>query len=93
VLSKFQHIENIPDDIEGYGMTVGRARRLAENLEANKEQAFLYRQLATLRLDVPIKENLDDLEWRGARNEFKTFCQGLGADSLIDQIPRWRSES
>jgi 5'-3' exonuclease len=93
VLSRFQHIENIPDDIEQYGMTAGRARRLAENLEANREQAFLYRQLTTLRLDVPIKESLDDLEWRGARDEFKPLCQELGAENLIDQVPRWRSDA
>ena len=93
VLSKFPHIEDIPEEIEEYGMTAGRARRLAENLKANREQAFLYRQLTTLRLDVPIKECLDDLEWRGARGEFKTLCQGLGAENLIDQVPRWISES
>jgi 5'-3' exonuclease len=93
VLSKFLHIENIPEDIEQYGISAGRARRLAENLEANREQAMLYRQLTTLRLDVPIEEGLDDLEWRGARDEFKTFCKELGAESLIDQVPRWSSES
>jgi len=93
VLSKFPHIEDIPEDVEQYGMTASRARRLAENLETNREQAFLYRRLTTLRLDVPIEEGLDDLEWRGARDVFKTFCQELGAENLIDQIPRWLSES
>ncbi len=90
-MSRFGHIEDIPEDIEQYGLTAGRARRLAENLAANKEQAFLYRQLTTLRVDVPIKESLDNLEWRGARDEFKTLCQGLGAENLIDQVPRWIS--
>jgi len=93
ILAKFKHIEEIPDDIEQYGLSAGRARRLAENLEAYKEQAFLYRQLTTLRTDVPIEESLDDLEWRGAREEFKTLCQELGAETLIDQVPRWVSES
>ena len=93
ILSKFEHIEEIPDDIEQYGLSAGRARRLAENLAAHREQAFLYRQLTTLRADVPLKEELSDLEWRGAREEFKTLCQELGAETLIDQVPRWVSES
>jgi 5'-3' exonuclease len=93
VLSKFPHIEDIPEDIEQYGMTAGRARRLAENLETHQKQAFLYRELTTLRLDVPIEEGLDGLEWRGAREEFKSLCQELGAENLIDQVPQWRSDS
>jgi len=93
VLSKFPHIEDIPENVEQYGMTAGRARRLAENLDANRERAFLYRQLTTLRLDVPIEEGLNDLEWRGARDDFRTLFQKLGTDNLIDQVPRWISES
>jgi len=93
VLSKFQHVEAIPEDVEQYGISAGRARRLAENLAAHREQAFLYRQLTTLRFDVPLEEELHDLEWRGARDEFKTLCQELGADDLIDQVPRWISEA
>jgi len=93
VLSKFPHIEEIPEDIEQYEMTTGRARRLADNLAEHKEQAFLYRKLTTLRTDVPLKEELVDLEWRGAREAFKTLCLELDAADLIDQVPRWRPES
>ena len=93
ILSKFQHIEAIPEDVEQYGMSAGRARRLAENLSTHREQAFLYRQLTTLRYDVPLEEGLHDLEWRGARDEFKTLCLELGAGDLIDQVPRWISGS
>ena len=93
LLSKFQHIEYIPDDSEGYGLSAGRARRLAENLSAQREQAFLYRKLATLRHDVPIKEDLADLEWRGAREDFRQLCFELGADDLIGQVPGWVSGS
>ena len=93
ILSKFQHIEDIPEDIEQYGMTAGRARRLADNLASHREQAFLYRQLTTLRYDVPLEEGLHDLEWRGARDEFKTLCLELGAGDLIDQVLRWISGS
>jgi len=89
LLSEFGHIEEIPDDPEKYGLPAGRAHRLAENLSASQEQALLYRQLTTLRNDVPIRENLDDLEWRGAREGLKALCKKLGVEFLIDQVPRW----
>jgi 5'-3' exonuclease len=92
LLSKYQHIEAIPNDIEEWGLSAGRARRLAENLTAHKEQAFLYRRLTTLRKDVPLEEGVDDLEWRGAREGFKQLCQELGAYDVPDRVPRWITE-
>lgn len=85
LLSKYQHIEAIPKDIEQWGLSTGRARRLAENLAAHREQAFLYRQLATLRLDVPLEEGVDGLPWRGAREEFGPLCLELGASDLVER--------
>ena len=92
VLSRFGHIEAIPDDTTKWGMSANRARRLAENLEAHKEQALLYRRLTTLRSDVPLKASLDDLKWHGAREELRQLCLALGADDLPDRIPRWIPE-
>jgi 5'-3' exonuclease len=89
LLSKFHHIESIPQDISEWGMTTGRARRLAENLTEHQEDAYLYRQLATLRLDVPLEENAADLEWRGAREGLMNFCAELGANDILERIPSW----
>jgi 5'-3' exonuclease len=92
LLSKFGHIEEIPEDIEEWDMTAGRARRLAGNLADLREEAFLYRRLTTLRTDVPLEEGVDDLEWRGARDEFRQLCEELGTRSLLDQVHRWESD-
>jgi 5'-3' exonuclease len=92
LLSKFHHIEDIPDDTEQWGMTAGRARRLAENLAAQREDAHLYRILTTLRTNVPLTEGVDDLEWHGAREEFRQLCVALGSKSLVDLVPRWRAD-
>ena len=89
LLAHFQHIEEIPEDIEQWDMTAGRARRLAANLADQREGAFLYRRLTTLRTDVPLVEGLDDLEWRGAREGFRQLCAELGANDLPDRIPGW----
>lgn len=88
VLSRFGHIENIPDDTGVWGMTTGRTRRLAENLAEHRDAAFLYRRLTTLRTDVPIRENLEDLAWRGAPEAFRVFCEVLGVGKLSEKVPR-----
>jgi 5'-3' exonuclease len=93
LLSKYQHIEAIPVDIEQWGITAGRARRLAENLADHREQVGLYRRLATLRIDVPLAEGLANLEWRGAQEQFRGFCAQLGADDIPDRVTRWISDS
>jgi hypothetical protein len=72
-------------------MTAGRARRLAENLVAHREEAHLYRQLTTLRTDVPLGESVNDLEWQGACEELRKLCAELGANDIPDRVPQWTS--
>ena len=90
VLSEFGRIEDIPDDAEQWGVKVRGAKSLAQNLAAHREDAMLYKELATLRLDVPIAEALDDLEWAGAkRNEYRALCVECGFDRLLDAPHKW----
>ena len=94
VLSKYKHLESIPDDAGKWrvsSISAGRAARLAENLASRQDEARLYRKLATLRADVPLKEKLGDLEWKGARPELKDLCHMLGDDRLPARLGRWRS--
>ena len=93
LLSKFQQIEAIPDDTSQWDMTAGRSRRLAENLATHKEQVGLYRELTTLRTDVPLAEGAADLEWRGAHQGFREFCAQIGANDIPARVPRWISET
>jgi 5'-3' exonuclease len=89
VLAQFGHIEAIPDDVAQWPLPAGRARRLAEALAVQGEDALLYRRLATLRRDVPLAETLDALAWRGARPAFRQLSTELGADDLSGRIGRW----
>ncbi len=89
VLAQFGRIEAIPDDVAQWPLPAGRARRLAETLAAQREQALLYRRLTTLRRDVPLAESLDNLAWRGARPEFQQLSAELGADDLPGRVGRW----
>jgi 5'-3' exonuclease len=87
VLNKYEHLESIPDDPLSWGLTGSRALRLAENLKAHIEEAYLYRSLATLRRDVPLEERIADLEWRGAHGKFRELCAQLGDDDLAERVP------
>lgn len=66
VLARYQVLEAIPASVEDWDVDVRGAKALAATLEAGRERAHLYRELARLRFDVPIEETLDDLRWRGA---------------------------
>ena len=90
LLAHYQHIENIPPDPADWAVKVRGGPALAARLAAHQEDAFLYRQLATLRLDAPIAEELAQLEWRGVRRQpFQELCAELGFDRLAAAPERW----
>jgi 5'-3' exonuclease len=93
VLARFEHIESIPVDPVQWklkSISPGRAASLAESLTQHRDEAYLYRTLATLRTDVPLKETLNDLKWQGAYPRLKKLCHELGDDRVLERIPRWR---
>lgn len=79
LLSTYTHIEDIPADPEQWSVKVRGATRLAATLVEMRQQAYLYRDLAVLRQDVPLAESIDDLKWHGApRRTFEEFTRRLG---------------
>ena len=92
VLARYGSLEAIPLDETTWDVNVRGAAALGENLRAHLPAARLYKTLATLRTDVPLRESLADLEWRGAREaELRALCEELGERTLPDRIPRWRA--
>lgn len=90
VLARFHRLEMIPADSEDWGVPVRGAAKLAATLQEQQEEAYLYRELTTLRLDVSFSETLEDLEWRGVpRGEFEAFCTRLGFDPAAIRVHRW----
>jgi 5'-3' exonuclease len=65
VLGAYEKLEAIPADAAAWRASVRGAPALAASLATHRTQAFLFRQLATLRVDVPLEESLDELRWRG----------------------------
>ena len=91
LLARFGRIEDIPDDPSRWGVAVRGALALAASLAARREDAALYKTLATLRRDVPLSESLEDLEWKGARREeLQELCREIGDEDFASRVTRFR---
>lgn len=93
VLAHYKQMESIPDDPGKWkvsSISPGRAASLAESLSQRREEALLYKKLATVREDIPLQEKLADLKWQGAYKRFMKFCHDLGDEKIPLRIPRWR---
>ena len=65
VLAKFKHIEAIPERPSDWHVDAANASSLAATLSRDREKAFLFRTLATLRTDIPLFDDVDELKWEG----------------------------
>jgi 5'-3' exonuclease len=91
LLAEYEHIEAIPDDVRSWRVKPRGADRLAAVLSEQREEALLYRRLATLVRDVPLPETLDQLRWAGVpRDDFARWCARLGVPALEKRPARWR---
>ncbi|HET9260807.1 MAG TPA: 5'-3' exonuclease H3TH domain-containing protein [Acidimicrobiia bacterium] len=90
VLAKFPRLELIPANPADWGVVVRGAEKLAATLAEFQDEVYLFRELTTLRLDVPIDEDLSDLEWRGVPEaRFRQFCGSMGFDADAINVHRW----
>jgi 5'-3' exonuclease len=83
VLSKYSRLENIPKDCKDWDPSIRRARGLAESLFGAWNDALLYRTLATLRLDVPVFDSLEELRWKGPSASFEAFCARMKTPGVL----------
>jgi 5'-3' exonuclease len=90
VLARWEHLESIPARPASWEVSVRGAERLAATLRERMDDALLFRRLATLRLDVPLPESLEQLRWRGVpRERWLALCEELGFERAKDRPHRW----
>jgi 5'-3' exonuclease len=82
-LSQYARLEDIPKNWKEWHPSIRKARVLSESLFNSWDNAVLFRTLATLRLDVPVFETVEDLRWRGPRPEFEEECRRMQAPDLF----------
>ena len=58
-----------------------------EVLGARREEALLFKDLATLRTDAPLFRDVDELEWRGPTKAFASWRERLG-ERLIERTAK-----
>ena len=81
--SQYPHLEDIPKDWREWHPSIRKARTLSESLFNGWNDALLFRTLATLRLDVPVFDTVDELHWRGPLPGFEDCCLRLNTPDLL----------
>jgi 5'-3' exonuclease len=81
------HLEDIPDDEKQWTVKIRGAEKLAATLRAHRDEAALYRTLATLRTDADIPDDVDALRWRGPDEpRLSALAAHLRDDRLVQRV-------
>ena len=86
VLSQYSHLEDVPKDWREWNPSIRKARLLSESLFHAWNDALLFRTLATLRLDVPVFDTVEDLRWKGPHANFEEQCQRMKSPDLLRRV-------
>jgi 5'-3' exonuclease len=81
-LSRYLHLEDIPKEWREWHPSIKKARTLSASLFNAWSDALLFRTLATLRLDVPVFDTVEELRWKGPRPNFEELCRRMKAPTL-----------
>jgi 5'-3' exonuclease len=79
VLAKFLHLETIPKDSGDWHVNAANAKSLAATLSRDWDNAVLFRTLATLRTDIALFDDVEQLRWRGPTPAFADVKAGFDA--------------
>ena len=82
LIGRYGRLEAIPERAADWAVPVRGAASLAATFTEYRPQAFLFRELATLRLDAPVFSSVDALRWTAPRPDFETTAKVLGAPML-----------
>jgi 5'-3' exonuclease len=83
ILSHYPHLEDIPKDWREWHPSIRRASALSASLQHAWDDALLFRTLATLRLDAPVFETIEELRWRGPHSRFDAHCRKMRSKELL----------
>jgi 5'-3' exonuclease len=91
MIAAYGHLESIPDSVRAWSVLPRGAPQLAATLAAHRQEALLYRQLATLVDTAPCAESLDEVRFTGVpRADFEAWCDALGVQTMRAAPRRWR---
>ena len=79
VLSKYVHLQFVPKNWRDWRVNAAHASALAHTLFSQYDQALLFRRLATLEVDIPLFDDVEQLRWCGPASDFATLGARLDA--------------
>jgi len=85
VLARFRNLESIPEDFHDWGVNLANAKSLASSLAHGRKKALLFRRLATLRTDIPLFKDVEELCWQGPKPEFAAIGARLDAAVTVSR--------
>jgi 5'-3' exonuclease len=86
VLHRYGHIEDIPADVSDWdGVNVRSAGTLAATLAGDLDHALLFKDLATLRVDRSLLDDVDQLRWTGITDAFPDVCARIDAAGILER--------
>ena len=92
VLAKFLHLETIPADYREWRVNAANAIALADTLGRERDHALLFRTLATLRTDIVLFDDVEQLRWKGPTDAFEALAARLDA-AVTENRPARRQPS
>ena len=88
VLARYRHLEAIPEDATRWDVRIRGAASLASSLRDHRDDAMLFRKLATLCTDAAVFASVEELRWRGPTEAFAPLCRHLGVPDLAEAVSR-----
>jgi 5'-3' exonuclease len=85
VLWRYPHLEAIPLDSASWDLSLRGADRLTQTLSQRFDDALLFRDLATLRTQPPVLDDVDSLRWQGPTPAFEAFCARVEQPDLLQR--------
>jgi 5'-3' exonuclease len=86
VLAAFEHLEHIPPAATDWNLNVRGGAKLALTLQTDLELALLFRRIATLELDAPTIDDVDELRWVGPTDEFRAYAERIDATAIVARV-------
>ena len=88
VLARYHHLESIPADWREWKVNAANASALSRTLMEQYDNALLFRDLATLRTDIPLFDSVDQLQWTGSTSEAVRYAARFDKAVAGPALPR-----